>query len=139
MRKGVIPKRPDHCELCLRQACRRGYPFGQALEAHHWRGYEYPLDVWWVCRSCNRKLSHRHDGSLTIEEAREVIHLSRKERDAFVGKNQAPDAQVCDRPYPTGICPICNRTFARRSGLSKHIQCAHGISLRDYERNAQPA
>jgi hypothetical protein len=36
---------------------------------HHWRGYEYPLDVWWVCSSCNRLLDC-HDGSVSLEEAR---------------------------------------------------------------------
>ena len=41
--------------------------------AHHWRGYEYKLDVWWVCYSCNRKLWNRHDGSLTLEQARVFV------------------------------------------------------------------
>ena len=34
------------------------------LCAHHWKGYDYPIDVWWVCRSCNRQLTGLHDGSL---------------------------------------------------------------------------
>jgi len=34
------------------------------LVAHHWRGYDFPLDVWWVCYSCNTILTKRHDGLL---------------------------------------------------------------------------
>jgi len=40
------------------------------MVAHHWNGYDNPLDVWWICRSCNRKLQHKHDGSLTLELAK---------------------------------------------------------------------
>lgn len=43
--------------------------------AHHWRGYDYPLDVWWVCYSCNRKL-RVHDGSVSLQQAKEVINGS---------------------------------------------------------------
>jgi len=44
------------------------------LVAHHWRGYNYPLCVWWVCYSCNRKLTGKHDGSLcSPAEAREYL------------------------------------------------------------------
>lgn len=44
-----------------------------AIVPHHFRGYDFPLDVWWVCRSCNRRLVNKHDDSLTIEEARKYI------------------------------------------------------------------
>lgn len=42
------------------------------LIAHHWRGYGHPLDVWWVCYSCNRRLSG-HDGKMTKQQAIEFI------------------------------------------------------------------
>lgn len=40
--------------------------------AHHWKGYSYPFQVWWVCRYCNANL-HNHDGSWSIEYARRFI------------------------------------------------------------------
>ena len=43
---------------------------GCTMVAHHWNGYDHPLDIWWICRACNRKLSNKHDGSLTLEQAR---------------------------------------------------------------------
>lgn len=66
-------------------ADRFGFPLfprarGFTTVAHHWRGYEHPLDVWWVCPSCNGLLAHRHDGSLTIEAAR---LLKRRRLDLF--------------------------------------------------------
>lgn len=97
IKSGSITRRPD-CELCgsheedwgasrLRDIAKhnkcltdRGIitpsPSGRIsrwIVAHHWRGYEYPLDIWWICRSCNRKLQHKHDGSLSIEEARRYV------------------------------------------------------------------
>lgn len=56
--RGVLV-RPDACVLCGAE----GPVFG-----HHFRGYAYPLDVWWVCISCNTRLKV-HDGSQTKEEA----------------------------------------------------------------------
>ncbi len=37
--------RPDRCT-----ECRKVRP----LEAHHWRGYRFPLTVRWLCPSCHR-------------------------------------------------------------------------------------
>lgn len=51
---------PGACAVC---DCK------EKLWGHHWRGYEYPLDVWWVCSSCNRLLTV-HDGTQTLEMAR---------------------------------------------------------------------
>lgn len=37
--------RPDRCSDCGKK---------RFVEAHHWRGYRYPLTVRWLCRSCHR-------------------------------------------------------------------------------------
>jgi hypothetical protein len=48
----------------------------EKLWGHHWRGYDYPCDVWWVCSSCNRLLDV-HDGSQTLEAARVDVAAKR--------------------------------------------------------------
>jgi len=72
--------RPDRCELCGCNAAEwEAIPWRKKLGrkfriyAHHWRGYEYPLDVWWVCQPCNWKLRKKHDGMLIKEDAQELV------------------------------------------------------------------
>jgi hypothetical protein len=62
VKAGRIVK-PDQCQLCGTD----GLLFG-----HHWRGYAFPLDVWWVCISCNTVLKV-HDGSQSFESARRIV------------------------------------------------------------------
>lgn len=31
----------------------------EKTDAHHWKGYDYPLDVQWLCRSCHVNLEPR--------------------------------------------------------------------------------
>ena len=57
----LIP--PCECQTC---------DVSTSLCAHHWRGYQYPLDVWWVCRRCNT-LIQSHDGTMSIEQERKRI------------------------------------------------------------------
>ena len=65
----------DKCEICGKQRWSKVYSFENAvvIHPHHYMGYDFPFNVWWICRSCNRKLINKHDGSFTIEEAREFI------------------------------------------------------------------
>ena len=68
LQKGTL-MRPAYCQLCGQ--CGR-------ICAHHWRGYDYPLDIWWICSRCNALLDC-HDGTLTLESARDLIaSLNRK-------------------------------------------------------------
>lgn len=60
----------DTCEVCGTKPINRK---ASAIVAHHWNGYNHPLDVWWVCRRCNGLLSGKHDGSLTIDKAKTYI------------------------------------------------------------------
>lgn len=61
--------RPDACELCGSKGRTGG---------HHYNGYDKPLDVWYICYSCNSQLRGYHDGSLTQEQARELIALRKQ-------------------------------------------------------------
>ena len=62
--------RSTRCETCgaVPVAEKRS-----AIVAHHWNGYDDPLNVMWVCYSCNHLLAHKHDGSLTKEQAKVFI------------------------------------------------------------------
>ena len=60
---GTIKKK-DICQTCGRKA---------KLVAHHWKGYDYPFDVWWVCRKCNANLTV-HDGSIDLEHAKALLN-----------------------------------------------------------------
>lgn len=68
--------RPNRCETCDTEPVE-GYK-KHATVAHHWNGYDDPLNIWWVCHSCNRFLAYKHDGSLTKEEAR--IYVRKRQR-----------------------------------------------------------
>src|SRR3972149_764640 len=60
--------RPGTCDLCGASS-----DDGANIYGHHWRGYDYPIDVWWVCSRCNNLLRDRHDSSLTQEQARDFV------------------------------------------------------------------
>ncbi len=67
--------RPTICELCsvdVTQPSEDEFSHPRIV-AHHYRGYDHPLDVWWICARCNRILKGKHDGSLTKDQAREYI------------------------------------------------------------------
>jgi len=85
--RGVL-HRPNFCELCgcdmsernrLRQSF--GLNFNAKLHGHHWRGYDYPLEVWWVCPTCNHALAGKHDGSLSKEDAKQLVKPYDPERE----------------------------------------------------------
>lgn len=71
--------RPEKCEVCTSKPadCKT-----QSIVGHHHNGYDDALNVWFVCRSCNRFLAHKHDGSLTKEEAKLYV---RKLQRAMLG------------------------------------------------------
>ena len=65
----------DVCEICGAKRGTRHFSFEKhvAIIPHHFKGYNFPLDVWWICRSCNRKLINKHDNSLTLSMARDYV------------------------------------------------------------------
>lgn len=72
IKTGEVERRSS-CELCDSKS---------RIVGHHWRGYDYPLDVWQICDSCNGILRGRkyHNGSVSKEEARHVVEANRKAR-----------------------------------------------------------
>lgn len=70
--------RLEYCEVCEKTTdtlrAERKTAADILIFGHHWKGYNHPLDVWWVCHSCNMKLAGRHDGKLaTPKDARAFI------------------------------------------------------------------
>ena len=68
--------RPEVCELCDIDTGKLPKLSYTRIIAHHWRGYDYPLDVWFICRSCNMILRNRHDASLTKDQAKQYVSYS---------------------------------------------------------------
>lgn len=64
VRRGTL-LRPGTCDLCGNSNCE--------IVGHHWRGYDFPLDVWWICPRCSNLLKGKHDGSMTKEQARDYV------------------------------------------------------------------
>ncbi len=82
IKRGEI-KRPSKCEICeAKQRIWHSFSNDKVIiVAHHWRGYDYPFDIWWVCISCNALLRGVHDGSLAkrnfIRIMKDYLPLSR--------------------------------------------------------------
>jgi hypothetical protein len=68
IKSGKIEK-PTSCQLCEHD--------DSLIFGHHWRGYAYPYDVWWICPSCNTYDFLRHDGTQTLEQARALVASSK--------------------------------------------------------------
>jgi hypothetical protein len=88
VKAGRITK-PDYCQLC-------GHPAN--LLGHHWRGYAFPLDVWWICNSCNTHKQLTHDGSQTLEQMRNTMQQVVKPKQQQID-NSNLDAKLDLRRY----------------------------------------
>ena len=68
VKRGDIIK-PNYCDICGNR-CKH-----QQIEAHHWNGYDTPLNVWWVCHQCNTRLKgdEFHNGNYSIDQIRKAI------------------------------------------------------------------
>lgn len=75
----------DACELCSSNGKTVG---------HHYNGWDKPLDVWYICYSCNSQLRGYHDGSLTQEQARELIAAKEQARGWIVAFQSKKDPNV---------------------------------------------
>jgi hypothetical protein len=79
LKNGLLTK-PDICELCGRDARIILHtvfgPCEARIVAHHWRGYDYPFEIWWICRSCNVKLVGEsfHNGTIDKERALAIVN-----------------------------------------------------------------
>ena len=96
LRNGTL-RRSDTCQVCGEKCKTVG---------HHYRGYDYPFDVWWICRKCNAKLPH--DGSMSLEVARSVIGHNLYRLEAKSSDNWKRWLYWQDwSQKQTGACGIC--------------------------------
>lgn len=85
--KGTLV-RPERCELCDTTVKTYG---------HHWRGYDYPLDVWWVCSPCNKALRNCHDGTIDKAASRELVTGKRGQDAIKEAREQSVKPGIRDR------------------------------------------
>lgn len=76
IRNGTI-KRTSGCQLC--NYPNRNVDSVGKVVAHHWKGYDYPFDVWFICHSCNTRLRGKHDGVFNLEQA--SVYVSEFDRE----------------------------------------------------------
>lgn len=125
--------RPSTCELCGKSPIKnRRTP----IHAHHWNGYNNPLDVWWLCKSCNGLLigEQFHCGKVSKEDAREFIEAKRfgelktRQRCAHVGQYGR-----CKKMVARGeFCPWhdSNRSPNICQGITKKgLPCTNRIAI----------
>lgn len=99
----------------------------EEIRGHHWKGYDFPLDVWWVCRKCNSRLARKHDGSLsTPDDARKYIRQVEEQKTVFYS--------VAARLHPEEITAI--REIAARRGISITTLATEWIARSIREENA---
>ena len=61
VRRGMIQK-SNYCESCMKTLKR------EMLSGHHHHGYDFPLDVLWVCQGCHSKIHNMNpNGSKKVE------------------------------------------------------------------------
>ncbi len=89
--------RPSVCELCTFR------PKNDLIMAHHWQGYDTPLVVWWICRSCNRMLAGKHDGSLTINEAKNYVLSHKRKKKESNGSGVYMKSRVAEIALSKGV------------------------------------
>lgn len=85
--------RPNQCEICGKIVVSNNgvHP----IVAHHWKGYDFPLEIWWACRSCNGILDI-HDGSLAIETAKVYVRKRQYAKLGYVLADDDPRLATCN-------------------------------------------
>lgn len=86
VRKAIADKnliRPKVCELCddteiiawsISPLFSHLLPYKRDfIVSHHWKGYDFPLDVWFICHSCNTLLRGYHSGNVSKEQIRDIF------------------------------------------------------------------
>lgn len=85
--------RPEQCEICTSKPI--DYQ-SHAIVAHHWKGYDFPLSIWWVCRSCNGILDV-HDGSLNMEQAKKYVRRRQMQKLGYYAESDLPQVERAAR------------------------------------------
>lgn len=124
IRKGILI-RPDRCSMCqlgdpMRSDGRSG------IQAHHHRGYQWPLDVVWLCAKCHASEDRRASGEdcgsakLSMEQ---VLEIRRRFR---------PDA---NRWHPQGSARHLAKEFGvHASTITRAAEGVHWTAALQEER-----
>lgn len=102
LRKGQL-ERPRVCELCGKIPAKKERA---AIHAHHWNGYDHPIDIWWVCASCNAYLvgNRFHIGKVSKAEAIAYIEARKIKLSASRCAGTGHNGKRCGRYTLVGLC-----------------------------------
>jgi hypothetical protein len=66
IRSGILV-RPSQCSLCKKEPPKssRGW---SVIQGHHYKGYDHPLDIQWLCPPCHKDVEGYVKHRLTIAE-----------------------------------------------------------------------
>ncbi len=95
--------------------------------AHHWKGYDFPFHLWWVCHFCNANIPV-HDGSWTIQDARKHIIHKKFEEPLYYASLREKGSRECT------VCGVWFKSFTGtidfREDLFLCAYCSENISSR---------
>lgn len=110
---------PDSCELC-------GSSIQYSRVAHHWNGYDNPLDIWWICYQCNAILRgpHFHSGIVTKEEA--ISYINERKSGSVRQENRTKRNAIRKSIKAGSLSPTGEIINVRTSPSSKTHLCNDG-------------
>lgn len=109
VKNGALHK-PRFCEQCGSQD-KKASDGRSTIHGHHYKGYEHPLDVQWLCVKCHfthdLRPSEEDNGrsKLTIDQVQEIRSLYNPTANRW---NPEGSAKWLARPYG-----LCDRTIRR--------------------------
>ena len=125
--------RPKCCELCGNEpGSIEAHWFGKVITrsqiaAHHWNGYNNPIDVWWICHHCNCMLKghHFHCGYVSKHQARLYIKKKLKRKQRAEARRSPPQGyKRCKGIRPSGMG--CNRILKHKEYCN---ECSYNLKF----------
>lgn len=86
----------DKCEICNSSGEI------ETLSGHHYKGYNYPLDVQWLCRTCHGRIHSSLKDRMIVQEGKDLQKIKtlpkyeKKTRKNKIRRNPLQGHENCD-------------------------------------------